>query len=146
MYDGEISGPINILDDNDYIYNALYAMVTPETSAINVGGSLRTMSIVPNGASAKICSYGVKTTHTIEFLAPMGNLPRLEIISSAVKGADKYFYDTVDITTDEVFTVLSDDGRNEGVKICNGVGTCDYSTGNCICDFVSDLSKQICDG
>ena len=140
-FDGEISDPIDCKNNGLGIQNALRKMNTTASYTIRVGNG--TKSHIENTTAynqylstwSAICVDGTITTHSIEFHGPIGNLPRIKILSSVVSAASA----PSSISTAASATVLttSNDGKNEAVKECNGVGSCNYETGQCICDDVS---------
>ncbi len=96
-----------------------------------------------------ICSSGSSRTHTIVMQSAVGNLPRLGIWSSVVDSASPSYFSTGEIyyyladtrllihspidDTTSVLTLSTDDGRDDNVKICNGIGKCNYDTAVCEC-------------
>ncbi len=61
-------------------------------------------------------------THDFIFQAAMGNVPRLGLYSSVVQRREPLFYNTSD-NTSAVLTLRTNDGRDDHVKLCNGIGT-----------------------
>lgn len=51
-----------------------------------------------------------------------------------MKDNDPLIYTTENAT---VLSLVTNDGRDDSVKMCNGIGTCDYSRGVCMCPDVS---------
>jgi hypothetical protein len=65
------------------------------------------------------------------------------LITSGVSDNSLTVYTAPDDTSDPTTRILSlftSDGRDEGVKVCNGLGKCNSQTGKCECAFVSASS------
>ena len=90
-------------------------------------------------SSTTICQLGVNRNHSIVLQGPIGNLPAFTLISDGVRNKNLNIISAPKNTTDvteRILTVFSFDGRNEGVKECNGLGTCNNKTGKCECAYV----------
>lgn len=91
-------------------------------------------------SSVKICQLGVNRNHSIVLKGPIGNLPQFTLIPDGVEDSTLDIYTAPDNTTDvtnRILTLFSFDGRDEGVKLCNGLGNCNSNTGKCECSYVS---------
>jgi hypothetical protein len=123
-FDGEMSSKLKTWGNHAYdVTTALSAMRTIQSAAITVSSS----------ASGPICVPGAITNHTLTFTAQMGNVPLVELWSSVVSRNEPAFYSTN--STASVLRIRTDDGRDDNLKLCNGIGTCDFSTGQCRCPF-----------
>lgn len=134
-YEGEMSPRLDIKATVSDLYDAINAMKTLEASRI----TLETISYDPvidtSDASTVLCQDTIHRNHSIIFKSHSGNLPSLQLYTAAVHRIDRSVYSTENMTwTMQLFT---EDGRNGGVSVCNGLGTCDYSTGTCSCNYVS---------
>lgn len=93
----------------------------------------------PGSGQGSLCTAFKKNNLTVHFLGPRGNAPRLVLIGTGVvgghglgRGAPPAFYDTVNGTVLSLEVVV-DDGRDDNLKICNGLGRCDWDKGTCDC-------------
>lgn len=80
-----------------------------------------------------ICIDETITNTTITFKGSFGNVPRLGLLSNVIKYANQGYFSSNNAS---VLTLSTNDGRDDNVKICNGIGTCDYRRGLCVCPFV----------
>lgn len=88
-----------------------------------------------------ICSSGDIRNHTIILKGPIGNLPSFTLVSSAVADGSLTVYTAPDDTSDpssRILQLYTLDGREEGVKVCNGLGRCN-NKGKCECAYVSSF-------
>jgi len=70
----------------------------------------------------KICRPGVSVESSIEMRLPVGNQPALTLTSSLISAFDN-----------TSLTIATNDGTSERA-VCNAGGTCNYATGECMCD------------
>jgi hypothetical protein len=70
----------------------------------------------------------------VVFKASSGNIARIGVWSSVVPFQSPSTYDTVNAS--DVLKLYTSDGRDDSVKICNGIGACDFKTGSCTCPYV----------
>ena len=85
------------------------------------------------GYKRPLCAEGQKNNITILFRGGQGNAPRLGLWSSVVFNKIPTFYTTSNAS--DVLTLVTNDGRDDSVKLCNGIGKCDFSTGTCSCPY-----------
>lgn len=121
-----MTGRLHSYQNASYIAWALNDLTTMKTAGINVS--------VHHGSSV-ICRYGQILNTTIIMKAFMGNVPRLGLWTSMVHGHKKAYYSTLNTT--DVLTLSTSDGRDDGAQVCNGLGSCNYTSGSCICAPVS---------
>jgi len=75
-----------------------------------------------------ICVGGTITNHTFIFTGPLGNCPMIGLWSSVIQGDsiistnNPTSFDSDDVTIDALSMIASTHGRNDNVKICNGIG------------------------
>jgi hypothetical protein len=134
-YEGEMSRRIDIRSTVGDLYDAINAMNTIKASQITLYNISYSPSVVTTDASTLLCQENIHHNHSIVFKAHAGNLPSLQLMASAVNREDLTMYSTDNMTF--VMRLYTTDGREEGVEVCNGLGTCDYSTGKCTCSYVS---------
>ena len=131
-FDGEMSGKLNTWGNSSNIILALRNMNT-----INAGG----ISVIDGIAlDGPVCVTGTKTNHTITFFAAFGNVPQLQLWSSVIQGpiARPLYYYSTDNTTN-VLTITKNGGNEDTVKLCNGIGKCNFQTASCQCPYVSTV-------
>lgn len=145
VFDGQITNHIRPGTTTlDALRVALASLGTMKSIGVFIGGTIVDTVPVAVDSTAKICQQGVVTETVISLDGPIGNLPRLELLSSIQNGtvADGITSVLAD-GFEDTLTISSNDGRNDNVKECNGAGTCDYKTGLCQCDhgfeFDSDM-------
>ena len=126
-FDGEVSEPLNILLNGNILIGKIANMATFRAAEIT---SL-TASNAYNSDN-QICTDGSSTTTSLFFDAQYGNVPMLMVWSSVVSTNDPSVYTTA---ATNVLTISTNDGRDENVKLCNGVGKCNFATGQCSCPF-----------
>lgn len=137
-----MSPSIDIQDNSTALLRALRNMRTVTSSGITVANITTIPTISDPFEGQPICTRGEIMNHTITFAAASGNLPLLRLFTSAVPINEPAFFSTND--TSNVLTIVSNDGRNTAVKECNGLGKCNYDTGECTCAFVSRISLVWC--
>ena len=133
-YEGEFTERISIFSEGSVLISALNSLETLQSSGLtitNTSYSAEVNSTVLSGVS--ICQAGQRRNHTIIFNGPAGNLPRLELFGAAHGKNDESVFSTDNFTS--VLKIYSNDGRNDAVSECNGIGTCDYATGLCSCPY-----------
>jgi len=123
-FDGEMSSRLLTWHNGSSVVSSLLKMQTIIAAAVQ--------SITMPKDTA-ICRIGMLTNHTFVFDAQMGNLPRLGLLSSVVGYHNPNVYSSVN--TSNILTLITNDGRDDNIKECNGVGTCDPTTGTCTCAF-----------
>jgi hypothetical protein len=99
-----------------------------------------TSTVGSTDSGVTICSSGSIRNHTIVLKGPIGNLPSFTLVSSAVSDGSLTVYTAPDDTSDpstRILQLYTLDGREEGVKVCNGLGHCNNKTGKCECAYVS---------
>jgi len=122
------------------IISTLSSMKTIKSSAIEISSLANSIyqseiKLDIDLDSTPICKANSVTNHTITFKGSSGNLPRLGLWTSIERGNKQIFYSTSNTT--DVLTLSTSDGRDDNVKLCNGVGKCDFSSGTCSCPYVS---------
>lgn len=102
-----------------------------------------TSSVGSTDSSVSICSSGAIRNHTIVLRGPIGNLPSFTLITSGVSDKSLDIYTSPDNTSDtstRILKLFTNDGRNLGVKMCNGLGKCNYELGKCECAYVCSVN------
>lgn len=135
-FDGEVSNSL-LSWGNSGITTALRSMKTMIAGGITV--------VDDSSSSSAVCVLHHITNYSIVLHAQFGNIPQLQLWSSVTLGSHSSSnYDTGN--TSNVLTLeTSSNGNN--VVVCNGIGSCDYSTSTCICPYVSSLlgsTKDFC--
>ena len=125
-YDGEMSTRLKSWGNGTDVVIALNNMQT-----IRAAGAIVDMK---DSTRTSICRNGLITNHTITFKAQAGNLPRLGLWSSIVQAKLPSIVNTFNTTG--VLYMTYPDGRDDTLKLCNGIGTCDFDTGLCNCPHV----------
>ena len=59
----------------------------------------------------------------------MGNLPRLGLFSSVQRSSAARYGSSTANASSAVLSLSTSDGRDDHVKLCNGIGRCDFSSG-----------------
>jgi hypothetical protein len=136
-FDGVIGpGSSNInphSDDGTLVVAALNSLET-----VTNAGLTATLS---SGSGTAICVSGAVTNHTILIDGPLGNAPSIDIWSSVVATANAspttFSSEDSDTSYSYPSTVLRvyspQTGRDDSLKICSGIGTCNYETATCEC-------------
>ena len=133
-YEGEFTPRMSITSAGSTLISALSALETLGSSGITILNTSYAATVDTTIMSGdNICQSGVRRNHTIVMKGPQGNLPRLELFNAAHSKSDENIYTTENFTT--LMKIYSNDGRDDAVAECNGVGTCDYSTGTCECPY-----------
>jgi hypothetical protein len=117
-----MSSKINGFSNGAAVLTALSNMKTLPSSIYDISVSSLTDAI---------CIANLNLNLTITFTAPFGNVPQIGLWSSVVDQKSPTYYSTN--RTEGILTLLTDDGRDDNVKLCNGIGKCDFSTGVCKC-------------
>lgn len=142
MFDGEITGHMRHTTRLSSLVTALSRLKTMRSIGVFIGN--RTVDTFPVAVdpTKPICSTNELTSVVISLDGPIGNLPRLTLLSSVQLGNSiPAILDTS--LLDDALKITSNDGRDDSVKECNGAGVCNYMTGLCDCDhgyeFDSDM-------
>lgn len=127
-FDGEMSSRINGFTNGTEVITALQDMYTVQSA----GFTVTTDSYLTTGG---LCRDGAISNFTIVFRGSSGNAPVIGLWNSVVRGAngDLQYYSTNN--TEDVLRVITNDGRDEHVKLCNGIGKCNFATGICECPY-----------
>mmetsp|Transcript_3943 Transcript_3943/g.6672 ORF Transcript_3943/g.6672 Transcript_3943/m.6672 type:complete len:1204 (-) Transcript_3943:99-3710(-) len=133
-YEGEFTSRLSITSAGSTLITALSNLQTISSSGITLLNTSYTTTVDATIMSAdNICQSGVRRNHTIVMKGPQGNLPRLELFNAAHSKNDENIFTTENFT--QLMKIYSNDGRDDAVAECNGVGTCDYNTGTCECPY-----------
>jgi hypothetical protein len=130
-FDGQVSSRLHTWENASSIVKQLNTMATVSAAGLTVSAS--------DSTDQTICFPGVTSNYTLIMTGSIGNAPRLEIISSVVKEKNPTEFDTRNSTNGALVGIVTPDGRDEFLKLCNGVGTCNFATGECSCPWVSLL-------
>eukprot|EP01033_Poteriospumella_lacustris_P009717 gene9717-6954_t len=125
-FDDEMSGPINVFTNGSTILRALHSMDTLLSSGL-IATPLDSYSDGP------LCSNYQVENFTIVFRGALGNAPRIGLWPSVEYGQTIEYYRTN--ATYAPLTLITHDGRDDHVKLCNGIGKCDFDTGVCTCPY-----------
>ena len=125
---------MSITSAGSVLISAISSLETLGSSGITIVNTTYDATVDATIMSAdNICQSGERRNHSIVMKAPQGNLPRLEVISAAHSKNDENIYTTDNFTS--LMKIYSNDGRDDAVAECNGIGTCDYTTGRCECPY-----------
>eukprot|EP00601_Ochromonadales_sp_CCMP2298_P000370 CAMPEP_0173180592 /NCGR_PEP_ID=MMETSP1141-20130122/6800_1 /TAXON_ID=483371 /ORGANISM="non described non described, Strain CCMP2298" /LENGTH=1152 /DNA_ID=CAMNT_0014103457 /DNA_START=210 /DNA_END=3668 /DNA_ORIENTATION=- len=125
-FDGEMSGRLSTWGNGADVTAALAGMATFKAAGLSI-------STHPDSASTPVCVPGSMGNHSMVITGLSGNAPRIGVWSSVVKDKSPEAYDSVNSSS--VLRLTTSDGRDDHVKLCNGIGKCDYATGQCGCPF-----------
>jgi len=143
-FDGEISRKMSSYTNASEITTELKLLRAIKAATIT--------SVVLNSSdSTPICKKGFVSEHTYKFTGPSGNVARMGLWSALGPPADNRYgnmrhpaYTTAgkiypqywrseDVESTSVLTLVTNDGRDDNMHVCNGIGSCDYGTGVCQC-------------
>jgi hypothetical protein len=131
-FDGEMSTKLRSTGNNAVdVTTALANMKTIQAAGISVSSLTAT----------PVCVPGAFTNHTITFTAQMGNIPLVQVWSSVVDFSSPTYFTSQNTTG--VLKIISNDGRDDNLKLCNGIGKCDFSTGQCRCPFGWEFNADL---
>jgi hypothetical protein len=125
-YDEELSPAISSYTNGSSILQALRNMETFLTTGY-------TVTPISDYADGPLCADYQTNNFTFVFRGMAGNAPRVGLWSSVNFGESIAYFSTND--TFAPLRLVSDDGRDDHVKLCNGIGECDFTTGTCSCPF-----------
>ena len=116
------------------LITALKAMKTIKSADIYVAGNVKNNSAVSISImeTTPICRPGQITNHTYVFKSQAGNVPRIGLWSSVVGYKNPSSFNSVNASS-KLLSLKTNDGRDDNLKICNGIGDCDFTTGTCLC-------------
>ncbi len=145
MYDGELSSRINLFDPGSRIYTSLTAMKTLSSHRVIIQNHTMSSSVGTTDASSTICSLGTVRNHTIVLTGPMGNLPSFTLLADTVKDISTLSIASTPLVSPDdsslpgsrVLSLFTHNGRDDGIRVCNGLGRCDEVSGKCHCQYVS---------
>ena len=110
--------------------------------ALSAMNTIRAANITVSTADlGPVCIPGAVANSSIIFQADMGNVPLMGLWSSVVSYSEPANYRTENTT--KVLKIISNDGRDDNLKLCNGIGTCDFSTGQCRCPFGWEFNADL---
>ena len=152
-YEGEMSDQIGIFQSTYSIINQLRSFKTIKASEVNV----------TYDANTTICANHRFSNFTFYLQSFISSLPRINIFGSVFYNHSVnqiyfnqiaennnfnqinylnsiYFnHNTNNSVRQEILSLSADDGRSstaiDRIKLCNGVGKCDYASGLCQCPF-----------
>ena len=124
-FDRQVSAPIAYSATKSTIASALSSMNTVTAAQISQ------VAIVGSGSSA-VCADNQVTTTQITINAPFGNVPTIGLLSSVVTTTGATL-STADATLP--LKITTNDGNSANMKLCNGIGRCDFTTGICKCPY-----------
>lgn len=125
-FDGEVSSRLFTYLNATEVQNALKEMKTIKAAGITVSK----LTEVP------ICFPGIISSHNITLSAQSGNIPPINVWSSiTANGKQDLDYYSTSINSTNILKIVSDDGIDSNMNLCNGVGNCDFTTGVCKCPF-----------
>jgi hypothetical protein len=128
-FDGEMSDRLFTYTTGSQVVSALSGMRTIQAAGVTVTELNDASSALP------MCVPGSAVNHTYVFTAATGNVPRIGLWSSVVnmKANSETIYDTTN--TSGVLRLITFNSNDDAVKVCNGIGECDFSTGDCMCPY-----------
>jgi len=127
-FDGAVSGRLRTSGNGSELITALKSLGTIKSSGL-MDIFMRNVTLLE---STPICRTGKVTNHTYYFAAEAGNFPRIGIWSSVVGYKNPSTYKSINATAN-ILTIKTNDGRDDNIKLCNGIGKCDFRSGVCQC-------------
>jgi hypothetical protein len=147
-FDGAVTDSISSFTNRTLIPHYLRKLPTWTTTTIK---DIDYMNVsLADGAEA-LCKPGKHEKVEYRIRASAGNIPRMSLWSSVgadvagnMKDAyydvsslggtyDAQFYSTDIYDDSKVLYLSTNDGRDDNFDMCNGIGKCDFTTGNCVC-------------
>lgn len=125
-FDDEMSSAINGFSNGTEIIRALSTMNTLAATPFTVNAV--------SGYNEPICARDQVHNFTFAFRGSAGNAPKIGLWSSVQLGQNFAYY-TTNSSQNDPLRLVTNDGRDDHVKLCNGIGKCDFSTGICTCPF-----------
>lgn len=125
-FESELSPKLPSWTNGTDLINALRRMATVKA------GDYKVKSLYGYN-DGPLCAKNSVGNVTILFQGNQGNAPKLGLWSSVVFNKVPDYYTTSN--TSDILTLLTNDGREDSVKLCNGIGKCDFSTGFCTCPY-----------
>lgn len=116
-----MSSSISSFDNGTQVLIALRNMKTLRQALYNVTAT----------TTEAICVAQEQRNFTITFVGPAGNAPILGLYSSVID-QNNASYSSSNLTTG-ILNLLTHDGRDTNVAMCNGIGACNFETGVCQC-------------
>lgn len=129
-FDGVVhTTPIDTLtDDGTLVLAALNGLSTVTSAGL-------TVTCADTGTA--LCVSGAVTNHSFVFAGPLGNAPTMGISSSIAIATSPTSYDTDSVDMDAASAalkiVVTPHGRNDNIKLCSGIGTCNFYDAQCTC-------------
>ena len=152
-FDGEISRKMTSFTNASILTHEIKLLKTVQSAGITKITHLNSSL----DDDTPVCIPGSKASHTYKFTAPFGNVARLGLWSSIGPPVESRYtnmrdgaYDTTAFTSDMyktqyyssegideagVLQLITNDGRDNNMHECNGIGSCDYSSGVCRCPY-----------
>jgi hypothetical protein len=118
-----MSQKISSFDNGTTVLHVLKNMKTIQSARYNITAT----------AGGPICASHQNRNFTITFHASAGNIPPLGLWTSVVDQQTPTYYSTN--RTASVLKIVTNDGRDDKMKLCNGIGRCNFQTGICQCPF-----------
>ncbi len=152
LFDGQATQSILTTENRSVIPHYLKQLETVKDSTIK---EIYYVNDSSGGQDLPLCQVLQSLSHTYRIRADSGNVPRLTLWSSVgpdVDGSmrdgyydntegtweagahDKTKYYSTDVyDSSPVLSLSTYDGRDDNLELCNGIGKCDFSTGQCHC-------------
>jgi hypothetical protein len=132
-----MSNKIDAFGNGSLVLQALNGMKTIQAAGYVVNATLHDLPL---------CAAGQHNNLTLIFKGMSANAPKIGLWSSVVRQKTPYYYSTSN--TSDVLTITTNDGRDDSVKLCNGIGRCDFTVGRCTCPYgwTSDADLGSCGG
>jgi hypothetical protein len=159
-FDGQISNSLPSYANGTLIRLRLQELETV-TSIVNFTQASIAFNSSVGQEDDALCRAGLSRSFEFLFKSKVGNVPRMTLWSnigpttsgrgmispgydtSAIGGYSTLYYSTDDYDSYNVLSITTNDGRDDNFAICNGVGTCDYDTGQCQCPFPYGYHAEI---
>jgi len=143
-FDGEISRKMFSHTNSSEVTTELKRMRTIQAAEI-------TAIKLNQSDNTRICKQGFVVEHTYKFTGPSGNVARMGLWSAIAPPADNrygnmrspehtttgkvypQYWRTQEVDAAAVLTIVTNDGRDDNMHVCNGIGSCDYRSGVCQC-------------
>lgn len=123
-FDGEMTSALNSASNGSDVLTALRSLVSIRKAGYTVNITEYHSTFIADyyisPLMTSLCTPGKVNNLTIVLEGNSGNAPKLDVWSSVVGDHNPDIYDTANMT--DILSISSYDGRDDHVKLCNGLG------------------------